>query len=419
MGNIQIQIHRGSNEIGGNCIEITADSTNILLDIGLPLSGEYEISSEKFNHIDAVFISHAHQDHYGLLNHIDNSIPVYTGELTRQLMDASRIFNGKKPFSSEFRYILNQQPVEVGSFIITPYLVDHSSPDSYAFLIEACGKRIFYTGDFRAHGRKAALYNRMVDNPPAEIDALIIEGTMLGREDAEVRTETQVEKAMYDVMVKEPGPCFLLSSSQNIDRLVSAYRAALHARRLFVVDIYTAWILDRMSQHSEHTPTIEWDRIKVLSKGRTASNHYGRLKDNPDVFGSFVRRLYDWNNVITESTLAEHPEKYLIKNARIEWLITSMECAHTSVIFSMWEGYLKEEYNPEGFRRYEKLMQDEHVNFVKIHTSGHAIPEDLKTFIQALRPVKVIPIHTEEPDQYQYLLNDVPVSIIYDRSISL
>jgi ribonuclease J len=34
---MKLTIHRGSHEIGGNCVEITTDSTRIVLDVGKPL----------------------------------------------------------------------------------------------------------------------------------------------------------------------------------------------------------------------------------------------------------------------------------------------------------------------------------------------------------------------------------------------
>ncbi len=37
---MRILIHRGSSEIGGTCIELSAKNTKILLDIGAPLNPE-------------------------------------------------------------------------------------------------------------------------------------------------------------------------------------------------------------------------------------------------------------------------------------------------------------------------------------------------------------------------------------------
>ena len=42
-------------------------------------------------------------------------------------------------------------PLRLGPFTVTPYLVDHSAFDSYAVLVEVAGRRLFYSGDVRAH----------------------------------------------------------------------------------------------------------------------------------------------------------------------------------------------------------------------------------------------------------------------------
>ncbi len=34
---MRITIHRGTHEIGGNCIEVTTDNSRIILDVGMPL----------------------------------------------------------------------------------------------------------------------------------------------------------------------------------------------------------------------------------------------------------------------------------------------------------------------------------------------------------------------------------------------
>ena len=82
---------------------------------------------------------------------------------------------------SDPHFLADRKPFGIGPFRITPYLVDHSAFDAYALMVEADGKRVFYSGDFRAHGRKAALFERLVRSPPKDIDALLMEGTTLGR----------------------------------------------------------------------------------------------------------------------------------------------------------------------------------------------------------------------------------------------
>ena len=47
------------------------------------------------------------------------------------------------------RFYRDQRPFEIGPFRITPLLVDHSAFDAYALLVEADGRRLCNSGDFR------------------------------------------------------------------------------------------------------------------------------------------------------------------------------------------------------------------------------------------------------------------------------
>ena len=49
----------------------------------------------------------------------------------------------------------------------------------------------------------------------------------------------------------------------------------------------------------------------------------------------------------------------------------------------------------------------EKINFVIAHTSGLANVEDLKRFVDPLQPHRVVPVHTEYPEEYKKYFNNV------------
>jgi len=126
------------------------------------------------------------------------------------------------------------------------------------------GQRLFYTGDFRGHGRKRVLLERLLENPISGVDCLIMEGSMIGRDTGRYPDEDAVEQAMCKIMANQRSYNFVFCSSQNLDRLVSIYRAVKQTRKTLVLDLYTAFILDKLSSISSRTPQFDWNQINVL-----------------------------------------------------------------------------------------------------------------------------------------------------------
>jgi ribonuclease J len=89
------------------------------------------------------------------------------------------------------------------------------------------------------------------------------------------------------------------------------------------------------------------------------------------------------------------------------WMLRDLDRANAMidarVIWSQWEGYLKEgpgaELKAECKRR--------NIPFEIIHTSGHASPRDLKRLAAAVAPKRLIPIHTFERNRFPSLFKNV------------
>ena len=63
-----------------------------------------------------------------------------------------------------------------------------------------------YSGDFRGHGRKSSVFERLIANPPGNIDALLLEGTHVGQASAGhgLTSEAQVENGSLSLPVPPP-----------------------------------------------------------------------------------------------------------------------------------------------------------------------------------------------------------------------
>ena len=169
---VQLTVHRATQEIGGNCIELsTSDGPRIILDVGRPLDALRDASQLLPKSLDlnagadGVLISHPHQDHYGLLEDVPAGWPIFSGAATERLIRLSlrhfweRVAVCIPPMEERCR-------IQIGPFTVTPFLIDHSAFDAYMLLIEVHGKRILYSGDFRIHGRKSTLTRRLMVRRP-------------------------------------------------------------------------------------------------------------------------------------------------------------------------------------------------------------------------------------------------------------
>lgn len=182
---MKLTIHRGTREIGGSCIELSTETCRLVLDLGLPLvdanresfdgraalakplddlkaakvipgvSGLFDTETAP---PDAILLSHAHLDHAGLLHLSRPTVPIYATKGTSKMMLAAAVFAGQKELDRErFREVVSGQSFQIGDCRITPFAVDHSIFGSVAFLVEADGKVLLYSGDLRNHGRKPGM----------------------------------------------------------------------------------------------------------------------------------------------------------------------------------------------------------------------------------------------------------------------
>lgn len=97
------------------------------------------------------------------------------------------------------------------------------------FLIEADGKRIWHTGDYRDHGYLGKGLYPTLHRYASNIDLLITEGTTLKRGDLCIQ-ESEVSRRMACVMSAFKY-VIVLTSATDIERLASVKTAALKARK--------------------------------------------------------------------------------------------------------------------------------------------------------------------------------------------
>ena len=389
-------------------MEVVSDSgKRVVVDMGLPLDAEsngmkYLPSIPGLDGGDdsllAVLISHPHLDHFGLLGHISANIPVIMGKDARNiLIKAAPFLRGEWAVPAVGLNFVSEVSFELGPFKITPYLIDHSAYDAYSILIEADGKRLFYSGDFRMHGRKGKLTERLMSRPPEKIDVLMLEGSSLGRlENKQLfQSETEVEERLAKVFADTTGLTLVHTSAQNIDRVVSVFRACRKTGRTLVIDLYTAVVLEATA--NKHIPQSDWPEIALYIPEKQ------RLQIKQNQWFALLKRHLKNRIFIGNLQSVSNKSVLLFRPIHMPDLDRADLLNDAVYIYSQWEGYWEKEDN-DYLRDW---IEKHNIPKISIHSSGHASPPDLKRFAEALAPERIVPIHTFKPEKYPELFNNV------------
>jgi len=220
--------------------------------------------------------------------------------------------------------------------------MDHSAFDSYAFLIKADGKSLLYSGDFRIHGRKTKAFDWFSYNIPKNIDYLLLEGTTIGRVDKRFPTESEIETEFVDTFKASKGINLIYTSGQNIDRIVSIYRACKRTEKILAIDFYIATVLKELSEFGAIPyPSKNFPEIKVFFPYRLSRmiSNKGNKK--------LLYRFKDYK--ITKEQIGEQFDKtvMIVRPSMLKDLEYIKGLEGGIFIYSMWDGYKKEETTKE------------------------------------------------------------------------
>jgi ribonuclease J len=377
----------GLGEIGLNLMVIECAHHAIIIDAGVMFPEERGLGigrllpdvtylEQSHTHIDAIILTHAHEDHIGALPYLLRkfSAPVYGTDTT--LAFVRRSLSEEGPVGMDLRSLRPPQELQTGPFSVEPIRVTHSTPDSVALAIRTPAGLIVHTGDFK------------ID--PAPVDGVLFDVerfARLGKEGVELllsdSTNAELEgrsgsesslKPIISTLIRRTRRRFFLSSfASHLHRIRQLAEVAHEAGRYVVP-------LGRRMAESVRLG-IETGQLNLPP---------GTFIDRTEAEFVEPRRL-----AFLASGSQGEPLSALAKLANDTQPLVRIEEGDVVVLSSRFipgnERTIHSVINSLCKRGAEVLYEP----VAPVHVSGHARREELSEMIRLVRPRNFVPIHGE------------------------
>jgi ribonuclease J len=355
---------------------------------------------------DAVFLSHAHFDHINHIQFLDPEIPVYLGVGAKLFLQCMEETSGFCSYGEHhYRTFRTGNKIKVGDIMVEPVHVDHSIPAAYGFLIHTSEGTIVYTGDLRVHGPRKDMTEEFVAKAcECEPMALICEGTrMVEKERRQNYSESQVEFLSDKIVSSTDEAVFGAHYSRDMDRFRSFYNVARSCGRNIVVSPKTAYLLSKLAD-DEHLsfPDPSRDESVLVYYKRKKSGKF-----NEKDYYVWERKFMD--KMVTHDFVSKNQGKLIMDMGFNQFaeLIDIRPEAGSHFIHSMSEPFSEEDIEDEVMHNWLDHFK---MHFHQLHASGHLNRNQLTALIKQIRPKRIFPVHTENPQLFKKISSKVEIA---------
>jgi len=190
---------------------------------------------ERRNQIEAIFITHAHEDHVGALGHLWNDLgaPVYarafTANIARRKMD--EFGHSEKAITTATKW---PDTIQAGPFEVGFLPISHSIPESSALVIDTPEGRLIHSGDFKLDETPvvgepfdAKLWGEVAKSG---VKALICDSTNVFSTH-EGRSEASLAQDIEELISNAPNMVVATTFASNVARVKTLADAGVRAGR--------------------------------------------------------------------------------------------------------------------------------------------------------------------------------------------
>lgn len=332
--------------------------------------------AEHADRLEAIFITHAHEDHIGALGLLYDQLnaPIYVRPFTAAVARAKMDARGQ-----DTRVVQEigawPETVSAGPFVVSYLPVSHSIPEASALVIDTPLGRIVHTGDFKLDPDPVvgAPYDPALfaDVAQAGVKALICDSTNVFASEPG-RSEATLRPAVADLIKDAKGLIAATTFASNIARLKTLAEAASDAGRSVVI---AGRSMQRMLGYARSTDILG-DFPPVVS-----------VEDAADIPRENLMLLVAGSQGEGRSSVAQLARgSYL--GFRLQAGDTFLFSSKTIPGNEVAVGRVINAFSEMGVH----VMDDSSTLY---HVSGHANRPDLEEVHDLIKPQMLIPMHGE------------------------
>lgn len=383
---VRVTFLGGLGEIGRNCAAIEIDGKIALLDCGIMFPEEdmlgvdlvlpdFSSVLQRADDISCVILTHGHEDHVGSLGYFlrEANVPVYGSELCVALARNRVEELGIQP---EMHPTPTNEWVEHGPFRFTFVRVAHSVPDATGVVLDTPEGIIVHTGDYK-------LDPTPIDGQPTDLQTfagfgrqgvrMLLADSTNAERPGFVPSEATVGREIRNLVAQAEGRVILACFASHIHRVQQIVDAVVATGRKFS---FLGRSMVRNSEIAGDLGILEYPKSDALDIGELAklsaektavicTGSQGEPFAALSLMASGQHRnitLEPGDTVIISATAIPGNE------TKVSRVINNLVSAGANVF---------------------------HGANTHVHVSGHAAQEEIKTFVNIVRPQAFIPVHGE------------------------
>lgn len=388
---VRVSFLGGLGEIGRNCASIEVDGRLALIDCGLMFPDEHMLGVDlvlpdfasvfsRAEDVECVVLTHGHEDHVGALTFFlsEVNVPVFGSPLALALA-RSRL--EEAGIEADLRPVAMGEWTTHGNFTFMLVPVSHSIPQGAGIAFDTPEGIVLHSGDFK-------LDPTPIDGIPTDLPEfaalgrrgvrLLMSDSTNAEEPGFVPSESSLAQPLYEIVVETKGRVVAACFASHIHRVQQIVDAAVDAGRyvgfMGRTMIRNVPIAEEMGLfHVPEDRVLPMEELLRLAPEETAIVCTGSQGEPFSALSLMASGDHRWVEIGDRDTILISARPIPGNETKVSRVVNGL------------------------LRRGARVF---HGHNADVHVSGHGAREELKTFINVVRPRAFVPVHGE----YRHLL---------------